>query len=211
MNIAFDFDGTLLDSRQRHVHCLRRVWPSVDETLVSGWESRFWKLKMAGGSTRAFLEKESIDDALRISTSWIQHIEDEDLLRRDVVYPGALACLELLQREHSLYLVTARADIDAACQQISGAGLCPYFDRYGAVASGGGAGQRKTEFLSAIGIECVVGDTESDEEWAKSSSAEFVAVDWGFRDRQFWCERGITPVSSYEALIETLKLFEYEN
>ena len=45
MFIGFDLDGTLLDSRPRHIEVLRHVWPQVDQVLSDQWVHRFWECK----------------------------------------------------------------------------------------------------------------------------------------------------------------------
>lgn len=204
MNIAFDFDGTLLDSRQRHVEVLRLVWPEVDNALSGDWVSRFWRCKLNGQSTRVFLQNENVGLSEEIANNWVKLIEDDRMLEYDELYPFAVSMLNALTDNHDLYLATARANENAAIEQFRKFSLNKYFHCTCVVPPGSGAGQRKTESLSEVSMDYVIGDTESDASWASSCGARFVPVAWGFRTIDYW--RGLEyPAVSTPA--ELLKIF----
>lgn len=206
MNIAFDFDGTLLDSRPRHVEALRCVWPEVDNKLADGWVSRFWQCKLSGRSTKDFLVAERVEGAEGVACDWIEMIEDDYMMAHDQVYLDTRNTLEVLCHSHRLFLATARGNSERAFGQIKQFSLERFFEQVHVVAPGRDAGLRKTQSLSDITVDCVIGDTESDADWAASCGAQFVPVSWGFREKQFWIDRGMNPVSTHAELIQTLNV-----
>lgn len=200
MKIGFDFDGTLLDSRARHVKVLRYIWPDIDKVLGDNWEARHWAQKLAGKSTRCFLESEGVISSAEIALQWVDSIEDEEMLRFDIPYPFALQLLESISSVHSLCLITARKYSDGAQSQIRHLGYEPFFDYAKVVAPGADAGKRKAALVSEGGLDLVVGDTESDAEWADLCGARFLPVAWGFRSMEFWKNAGYSALPEPERL-----------
>jgi phosphoglycolate phosphatase-like HAD superfamily hydrolase len=204
MHIGFDFDGTLLDSRNRHVLTLRHVWPEVDKALGDNWVGRFWEQKLNGASTKAFLKSEGVQAADALAGDWVRHIEDEHMLDDDVLYPFALQIINDLSVDNDLYLVTARGNREGAQRQMRRYGLADAFKYMGVVDPGAGAGLRKAKLLPVPTLDVVVGDTESDAEWARSCSARFVPVCWGFRSSGYWMKTAYNAVTAPDHLFLTI-------
>jgi phosphoglycolate phosphatase-like HAD superfamily hydrolase len=199
MNIGFDFDGTLLNSSWRHVMALRKVWPCVDEVL-GDWTVEFLRFKAEGHSTRAYLEACAPEVAAEVNSAWISQIEADDLLKHDCPYEGCFLFLEGCSQAHDLYLITARGNASGAQQQFVDLGFAPYFKKTRVVAPGKNAGLLKAQCLGEITLDVVIGDTESDQDWANHADAVFIPVSWGFRSAAYWNKRNVKAVYNYNSL-----------
>lgn len=204
MQIAFDFDGTLLDSRNRHVVVLRAVWPEVDDLLGDSWTERFWARKLHGASTRYFLLDEGVSSADLISKKWIQRIEEDSMLLGDKPYAFSHDVLSALSKENELYLATARCNERGAREQFTRTNFATYFRALYVVPAGSGASDRKADVTSKHGLDVIIGDTESDAEWAAKCGAAFIPVSWGFRSTQFWQSAGYDPVNDYLEMLSVI-------
>jgi len=161
--------------------------------------------KLNGESTKTFLRGEGSVNADEISRNWIRHIEDDDMLASDRPYEGALDSLRKLNElKHDIYLVTARRSAIAAQSQVKSHGMEEYIKFVGVVSPGLAAGEEKAALLASLPIDVVVGDTESDQEWADCMGARFIAVDWGFRSNDYWLRKNVKAVSTYGELYNEL-------
>lgn len=197
--IAFDFDGTLLDSRKRHeiVMCdvLKKHGINLDATdLVS--------FKTEGHNNIAWLLSNEIaeDVAKEINSEWISLIENEDYLKNDVLYPDVLGTLQKLSKENDLYLVTARNNKEGALKQINELGINQYFSHIFVVESNSETPALKAKYLSEIGADVFVGDTESDYKAALIAKCEFKAMVWGFRSKKYWDKKNIDNYNDFSDL-----------
>ncbi|MDG1302245.1 MAG: HAD hydrolase-like protein [Opitutae bacterium] len=201
MNIGFDFDGTLLDSSWRHVMTLRKVWPEVDSCL-GDWPLEFLRFKAEGYSTRSYLEGRASQVAEDVNQAWITQIEADDLLKHDRPYEGCFPFLEECSKAHDLYLITARGNASGAQQQFVDMGFERYFQKTRVVAPGRNAGLLKAQCLNGITLDVVVGDTESDLDWAIHAGSLFIPVSWGFRSAAYWSNKNIEAANNYNSLRE---------
>lgn len=188
--IAFDFDGTLLDSRKRHGivmgDVLKKHGINIDTSdLVS--------FKAEGHNNIAWLLSNGIaeDIAKELNSEWISLIESDVYLKFDVLYPDALEVLENLSKENDLYLVTARNNEESALNQIKDLGINQYFSQIFVVESNSETPAFKAKYLSEIKADVFVGDTESDYKAALIAQCEFKAMSRGFRDERYWKEKNI--------------------
>jgi phosphoglycolate phosphatase-like HAD superfamily hydrolase len=205
MFIGFDLDGTLLDSRPRHIEVLRHVWPQVDQVLSDQWVHRFWECKLNTGSTKAFLKMEGVTDASRIAADWVRHIEDLDMLELDALYPFAAELLSDLSPINELYLVTARSNPEAVKALAERWGLMDFFHELHVVAPGADAGKRKAKALPTVKLDVVVGDTEADAEWAANCGARYIPVSWGFRSEKYWSQSNYKFVRDPSKLVSAIE------
>lgn len=189
--IAFDLDGTLLDSRLRHSKLMsdilkrRNIEISTDD-LVS--------YKTEGHSNVAWLISKGIHEGLatEIQTEWVSLIENYEYLACDFLYPNTISMLERLSRSNSLYLLTARSNVEGTKQQISHLGIKQYFEEICIVPSGRKASQLKANFLKCHSIDVMIGDTEIDMFAANEIGCKFFAIRNGFRNEHFWEQYNVT-------------------
>lgn len=199
--IAFDLDGTLLDSRERHEvvlsDCLR-------EEGLPPITSDFVAFKANGFSGLRYLNEKGIEreTARQIYSKWIERIEDDAYLERDKLYEDAIITLNAL-RGRFLILVTARARPDAVRRQIIRIGIEPYFARVFIVTPGSAAHEAKASALRHLSPSCIIGDTESEAKCANLLNIPAYLLNRGFRNEQYWSKRHI---NSYPTLYDIVRL-----
>ena len=192
--IGFDLDGTLLDSRQRHVDVLEEV---LKQECIRIDISDYMDYKTEGHSTKDFLLLKGIDKETseRINKKWIELIEEERFLASDNLYPGTLKMLSDLSFDSSLYIITARNNRDNAYKQIKDLGIQQYFEGVYVVESSKNTSQIKADVMKKKGINVFYGDTESDYEAASVAGCDFKAVTGGFRSDSFWRKYNVEQIN----------------
>ena len=187
--VIWDLDGTLLDDRKRHYACYLDIVEKYGGTPVS--EERYWELKRNKIKRTVLLEETAFEGTYQqYLDEWIERIEQIGYLRREKLRPGAE---ELLKKLHTaaekVVLVTMRNHTERVEQQLQWLGIAGYFD---AIFIGKSLqGQKKTDVVSTAIPDIaekhvlVIGDTEDDEQVAKSLGADFVAMITGLRDKKY--------------------------
>ena len=127
-----------------------------------------------------------------------------DFLKLDQPYEGAVSFLRQMQSSFSLVLCTARQFSARVSEQLDQQTLTQYFAKVCVVQPGANAGLRKADATSELKLCAVVGDTESDAQWAEAAHATFIPVAWGFRNFDFWASRNRTSADKWEAVIRSL-------
>ena len=179
--IAFDLDGTLLDSRKRHIAVLSDVLQRHGITLDI---TDLVSFKRNGKNNVDFLQQKglSLEVAQKIQQDWICHIEDDIYLKQDCVYPTAKKMLESYNLDERI-LVTARKDKQLLLQQLQDVGLSSYFSQVYVVTPGKDASRAKAKILQETGAVRFIGDTASDWEAAQLAGCQFEHLDHGFHDK----------------------------
>lgn len=199
--IAFDFDGTLLDSRVRHAVVMADV---LRENGLDIDASDLVSFKNNGENNIAWLKTCGINEntAQIIQKRWIELIENARYLAFDKLYDGVSELLEALSRKNSLYLITARGNKTTAGEQIKSLGIEQYFDGAYIVKDG----DSKAAALRNCHADIMVGDTELDQKAAKAGNSEFIAVSYGFRSQEFWEEKNLLPSKDIKELNQVLMI-----
>lgn len=186
--IAFDLDGTLLDSRQRHVEVLNEV---LREEGVKLDTKGYMDFKAEGRSTKEWLIQKGVneEESVVINNKWIARIEEDNFLAYDKLYDGIERMLSNLSETSSLYIVTARNRKENTLKQIKELGIYQYFEKVYVVESSKLTPTLKASILKGDGIDIYYGDTESDEKAAQIAGCLFKAVLNGFRSKNYWEKR----------------------
>lgn len=183
--IGFDLDGTLLDSRNRHMVLMKDILYSKGIDLdvsdivsfkADGYNNLDW-LAVKGVST---------DKAEDINKEWISKIESKEYLQADKLYPDTIEMLRDLSARNSIFLITARRNKENALDQIHDLGITQFFDEIMVVPSGEKTTSLKSDFIKKKEIEVFIGDTEVDMNAAKIAGCEFEVRYHGFRSYTFW-------------------------
>lgn len=198
--IAFDLDGTLLDSRERH----RTVMQSVFNDLgIKADLSDMLSIKSEGKSNKEYLKIKGFDGSQiqLICSHWQKIIEDNIFLQEDCLYSDSLQFLTFLkQAGYRLVLITARNNRAGLSEQIRDLGLTALLDKIYAVASGKDTVQEKAEALRDCQAVLFIGDTEADRDAAQKSGIKFSAMNRGFRNKTFWERLAINSFEDFETL-----------
>lgn len=181
--IAFDFDGTLLDSRKRHCAVLKDILKQYNINLDT---SDLIEFKRGGKNNVSYLISKGIDEALskEIQTKWIDNIEKEDYLDMDVLYEDAIENLEKYSKGNDLILITARNNKDGLQKQIDKFGLRKYFREIFVVDACQNTCVLKAEILTNENVSLMIGDTLSDFKASQISKINFCHYDEGFHKKE---------------------------
>lgn len=125
MNIFFDLDGTLVDSRLRLYKLFQFLVPESNLHYDAYWE--FKKNKI---SNQKILQDQFSYTSIKIETfvsSWMKLIEHDDFLKFDSIYDGVKTKLMELEADASLYVCTARQFREPVLSQLEKFGLLEFF------------------------------------------------------------------------------------
>ena len=183
--IAFDLDGTLLDSRERHRVVMETVLKENNMILDT---SDLLSFKAEGHNNIAWLLKKGVpeDIAKAINKRWVDLIEEERFLAVDALYSNTIDVLSKLSTNNYLVLITARNNRDNANKQIERVGIKQFFDKIIVVETSSKTPELKANYLKSLNIEEFYGDTESDMNAAQEADCIFYASTRGFRSPVFW-------------------------
>lgn len=181
--IAFDFDGTLLDSRERHKVVLNDVLKQYNIKLDT---SDLIYFKSNNKNNIDYLISKGIEDNLaqKIQIKWIENIEKEEYLALDVLYNNTIEILKKYSSENDLVLVTARNNEFGLQNQIDKFDLRKYFKEIFVVNSGKNVAEIKAEILRKENAIKFIGDTLSDKKAAGLANVAFEHFNDGFHSRE---------------------------
>lgn len=203
MNIAVDFDGTLITAQQRQMTLLKAVAKRYDVEIDV---SLAWSLKREGASTKDLLANVGVENAVaaQIAIDWMHDIETPYWLSLDTLFADSISALEgLAAKDVALTLLTARQNEYLLRNQIRQLKLAKYFREIVCV-SPFSAETGKSNVLKEGPFAGIVGDSETDLNAAKRANVKFWGVSMGQRSANFLRTRGA------EVVFETLGKFEKE-
>lgn len=125
VNIIFDLDGTLIDSRPRLYSLFQQLVPASKLSHES-----YWAFKREKISNEMILARKFGWDAIAIErfvADWMEYIEAPEYLTLDKNFPGIHAALERLETQARLHVCTARQHRQPAVDQLDHLRLLPYF------------------------------------------------------------------------------------
>lgn len=123
--LFLDFDGTLIDSRQRQYNLFLELAPGNAITF-----DEYWRLKRKNINQRDLLRSYLQYSDVQIAdfkNAWMDKIEDTFRLDIDVPIEGVLEFLAQMSRKYDLCLVTGRQYHDRVVPQMRKLGLHDYF------------------------------------------------------------------------------------
>ena len=199
-HVAFDLDGTLLDSNRRHEVLLENILKNYKYNIsVEGLLS----YKSNKHNNIEWLTEQGIpeEEALLINKEWEDNIETEIYLSYDTLYPDSIDVLKTLSRDNELYLLTARNNKEGLSKQILSLGIGQFFTKIIDVPSNTSSPDNKAKILSLYSIDTFVGDTEVDYYAADMSGCKFIASTFGFRSNFFWSNFNVEKIDNIKQVI----------
>lgn len=127
MNIIFDLDGTLLDSKQRLFDLFCKLCKEAEINY-----QQYWSIKREGISHSKMLTSMygyTENEVKEFSDEWMKLIETDEFTIKDVLYPGVIELLDILSSSHKIHLCTARQRIDVVSEQLIRFGIAEYFTK----------------------------------------------------------------------------------
>ena len=187
--VAFDLDGTLLDSRLRHRVVLDDVLRTLNIVLDT---SELVKSKRNGGNNVDYLVSHGISQEMAkvIQAMWIEHIEDDKYLDGDILYNESREVLLGYAGWHRI-LVTARRNKEGLFRTLRRLGLDQLFDEVYVVIPDCNVARRKAEVLAREKVLIFHGDTRSDFLASQAADVRFKFHENGFHSSRY-CTQGVT-------------------
>lgn len=195
MNIGLDLDGTLLNSKFRHIIALYDCLN--DKSLEFSNLEDLISYKSEDNDTLSYLYKKGFSSPNDIYKCWLSNIESEKYLKYDVLYEDSVFFLERASIDHKLFLVTSRRNGEGVIKQLKTLKIHSYFEKIFI----SGSMNKKSFFTKDIELKIIIGDSEEDLVWAQDMKCKFVPVNRGFRAEKWWDSRGL---KSYGNLLEVL-------
>lgn len=182
MNLIFDLDGTLIDSRLRLYRLFQDIVPASKLTYEG-----YWAFKQDEVSNEAILVKEFGFDAAAIErfvANWMKCIEAPEFLALDKNFPGMKKTLEVLRKQAKLHVCTARQTRQPVLDQLERMGLLTYFDSIMVTEQSRGKEDLIATLPSLGPQDWIIGDTGRDIQVGKFLEIKTCAVLSGFRNRK---------------------------
>ena len=195
MNIFFDLDGTLLDSRQRLYQLFQELVVASTLSFDDYWELKRNKInhKQILFNQFNFTEKEYLD----FEKEWMSKIELPEYLDYDIPFEGTTLFLENLKQNHHLYLVTARQSFLSAETQIKKLGWENIFDKILVTLQKQEKHQLIKNNVHVNPEDWFIGDTGKDIETGKLLGMKTAAVLSGFLNETHLLSYGPNIILDY--------------
>jgi phosphoglycolate phosphatase len=195
---VFDFDGTLVDVRERHYQTYRSTAAALGGRPLD--PERYWALKRRGQGWAEILAGSRIAAGAerRFVARFVARIEAPEQLRLDHLFPGVREALAALRRRGDrLVLLSLRRSASGFTEQVQRLGLAGEFERVRAGHSQPAGHHDKLQLIHELGIRppaVVVGDTEADVLAARELGVPAIGVASGLRTRAYLERLGAAPV-----------------
>jgi len=182
MKIFFDFDGTLIDARQRLYGLFKDLVPECELEF-----DEYWEIKRNQLDHKYILETRYQYDTGRIekfNRVWMVEVEKENWILHDQPFPGMTEYLADLSKYADLYLVTARQSPEMVALQIENFKWQDYFKGFFVTKQ-----ENEKEDLIRVAVETdkndfFVGDTGKDIQAGKALGMRTIGVLSGFRNEE---------------------------
>lgn len=183
MNVFFDLDGTLIDSKPRLYNLFKKLVPISNLTFDEYWDLKSNKI----GHQEILASKYNYSNEMfrEFNEIWMNQIETKQWLDFDKPFHGITEFLmDFKKNNHSLFIVTARQSEVFTLKQIDSFGWNGIFKKVLVT-------QQKTDKVELIKNENIVlkedwiiGDTGKDIETGKKLGINTAAVLSGFLNRK---------------------------
>jgi phosphoglycolate phosphatase len=179
MNIIFDLDGTLIDSKMR----LYKLFQNLTRDTSLSYD-QYWKLKKSKVSNEIILKTQLDHDDERIkkfTSDWMVLIESPDYLSFDKNFDGVHDTLLKLQKIATLHVCTARQHRQPVISQLSELKLLSFFDKVIVTEQVKSKEYLIAKHIKDIGpLDWIVGDTGKDIQAGKFLGLKTCGVLSGF-------------------------------
>jgi phosphoglycolate phosphatase len=178
LNIIFDFDGTLIDSKERLFKLFSFLVPESELNFED-----YWTLKKQGIGHAEILEKNfkfQSNAIQEFQTKWHQEIEKQNWINYDAPIFGVEEKLNSLFENHQLHLVTARQSYETAVRQINTLKWDQYFKSILVTKQEKEKSQLILENIEIKNEDWIIGDTGKDILTGKTLQINTAAVLSGF-------------------------------
>jgi phosphoglycolate phosphatase len=178
MNLFFDLDGTLIDSKQRLYRLFIYLNPKLNISFEQYWE--FKKKKISHKEILVRFYGYTNQEYLFFQNLWMNQIEKIEWLKYDKPFNGLEIVLSALSEKNSLYLVTARQSKIALAEQLKFFGILDYFKLVLVTEQKFEKFDLIVKNVNVSSEDYIIGDTGKDIETGRRLSIKTIAVLSGF-------------------------------
>lgn len=190
MNIFFDLDGTLIDSKTRLYLLFSHLNPNIKISFTE-----YWNLKMSKISHNEILInmfKYSEEQFFNFNGLWMKSIEEDEWLKYDIPFENVTKTLLHLSNNNNLILVTARQFPGQVKKQLIQFGWSNLFSKILVTEQK----IEKHELIESLKLplsenDLIIGDTGKDIQTGKKLGLKSIAVTTGFLNEQ--CLKSYQP------------------
>ncbi|PJD93166.1 MAG: hypothetical protein CK424_02975 [Legionella sp.] len=175
--LFLDFDGTLVDSRQRQYNLFLELAPECNVSFNDYWEYKRKDTKQDEilGSLLHYSNLEIIS----FKNKWLEMIEESTRLRADVVIQGVHDFLERSNKTFDLCLITGRQNSHLLINQMKRLELFYYFKYVLNTAQKVSKAEKISSILQSSPSDVFIGDTAEDILAGKELGVYTIAVKTG--------------------------------
>lgn len=195
--ILVDFDGTILNSFDRHQILLETI---IKNKKVNINIKDYLESKRLGISTKEYLLKKGVNPILidEINKDWIKNIENPEMLKYDFLYKDTLSFLIKTSKKNDLILVTARSNKKNTLDQIKKIKIEKFFKKIYVIKPNKNIPD-KIKIAKKHNCFAIIGDTEIEKKVSDELKINFFCLNRGARSKKFWDN---SKISSYSSLRE---------
>jgi phosphoglycolate phosphatase len=182
MNIFFDLDGTLLDSKERLYYLFQHLVPECKFSF-----EEYWKLKRNKIAHKEILKSNFFysDEAyFNFEKAWLDRIELDEWLKLDKPFEGIDSFLKKLRNRHDLHVVTERQFEHSALKQIEQNGWSGMFETILVTCQKIEKSQLIKAKVKISSEDWLIGDTGKDIQTGKQLGMHTAAVLSGFLNKK---------------------------
>lgn len=183
MNLIFDLDGTLIQSKPRLYHLFQHLVPNSSLSYET-----YWELKQGKQTHEMILEKQmgySRDQIATFVAKWMDLIESPEFLKLDENFEGMCEVLADLSCKATLHVCTARQLRAPVLNQLDRLGLSSYFTTVLVTEL---KSSKETLIKASIpnlsSTDWIIGDTGKDIQAGQALGLRTCAVLTGFQKRE---------------------------
>jgi phosphoglycolate phosphatase len=182
MNIFFDLDGTLIDSKRRLYELFCFLNKSVSLSYQEYWHLKENKINHKEILINKFGYNE--EEFRLFEIKWMKEIEKDKWLFLDKPFVGIKELLNSLSKNHNLYLVTARQSKYKVLKQLNSFEWNSYFCKILVTEQKYEKYQLIVDNVVVSSDDYFVGDTGKDIETGKKLGIRTIAVLSGFLNKK---------------------------
>ena len=181
MNLFFDLDGTLLDSKRRLYTLFQDL---VSKSTLS--VNEYWELKRNKIDHKAILLNKfnyTEIDYINFESKFLEQIESPGYLKLDILFYGVCEMLGILAQKNKIFIITSRQNKENTFVQLKKLDIYKYFENILVT-------ERKYEKVELIrklqfqNEDFIIGDTDYDILTGKQLGIHTIAVSYGFLNKQ---------------------------
>ena len=207
LNIFFDFDGTLIDSRQRQYNLFCELLPDSRFSFAD-----YWKIKRERVSQAEILKRYCSfnDEQIKLfHASWMAQIEKSDRLMSDQPFSERITdVLRKLSGKYALYLVTARQNPLLVKEQLRRFGWSDCFENVLVTEQRNAKADLIRQNVKTGKMDVIIGDTGEDIQAGKKLGIRTLAVTYGVLSKEVLMKyEPDSFVETPEGLLQYLKFW----